>query len=1759
MRGHLRTQCRPAPDPADTIRTQKARMSKGDPPPPSSSRWDASSLHLGRLAAARSDEHLQVHLAAVEYELSAPITIESKEDIQSRTHWSESMEPFDHQVKNLITFCRRAPVALIADDVGLGKTISAGMVLSELQTRKKVRRALILCPKIMLQQWKEELESKFGIRAAACVGQDLEMFVRHQVDVVITTYESARDRMDQIRTASFDMLILDEADKLRNLHGTGESPKLATVIHRALAARIFKYVLMLSATPIQNRLWDMYSLIDCLAVAKGHANPLGTPADFVSRYLADGAATAHVLNKGTREEFRRKIQEYMVRTSRRESGLAFPERNIRTVPCQATADERRLQDLVGQALGGMNALARTSVAEALMSSPRALLAQVRNMVNRGTLPRGVLASFEAAVLASGNGCKLSVVVQLCERLRAADPASWRVVVFTRRKETVDLLCESLAARGISVASIRGDNATGSQRSIRQFRADPPSANALISTDAGAVGLNLQVCNVVVNYDLPWNPMILEQRVGRVQRLGSRFKFVEVWNLTVAGSIEDLIVARLLAKLQTITESIGDLEGILDASSYGSDDDVEEEIRELVMRALMGQDVSAAMKKAQESIAAAKRIYDEERATVEETLGSLDAMHSAGPRVPKLKPRTPRMDVRSFFERASKADGATLKVLPTGQVKVTKAGRAPFTATFDPHDPDLLGDGLGTFGGSSVLLYQEGSRHFEGLVGEWRRRDAHRVLDRVPESRDRLREALTSWAAQFDLDLTLSQADIQQEWTRFQGDVVVRATASVSHDRYETLSTLTLSHKDHRELPPVTTDHVNVPRELDLREHVPPLARFVVDEIERHPDIVEFVRFYDDRREHERKRAASANQALEIAKRFETMLAAELVGASGALYLTVDVNAVFGREGTTKQFAARLVVVALTGQVLQEPQRKSCAATGKSVPESWLGTCAVSKVSVVRHLLERSAMSGVAALPQYLGTCQVSGRRVLTSELGTSVISGKLVASDLLVSSAVSGRNALAEEMAICDFTGARVLPSEVTTSDVSGRTLRADELAASAVSGTKGHRSEFSTCEQSGDVILPTEGDTSDVSDRFVRLDLLVPSEKSPARKALRAETVICSISGKRLLSDEAVQSAVSGAWIDSDLAANSDVSKRPARPDEIVRCAASGKALLPDEAGVSAASGRTVDRRLLRTFGLSARPATEDELVKCDFSGVLLLPDEVVTSDVSQRPVRIDQVVQSSVSGKRGHKSEFLRCAVTGDWLLPMEAGRSAVSGKAARPELLVASAKAPGRQGLPDELVTCARTGARLLTDEVGTSEVSGKRVDRELLRPSDRSQKLALAEELITCQVSGAQLLPDEVAVSAVSGKICDARLLTKSTVSGRLGLAEELARYAPIDKVALVDEVAASDVSGRIWRIDDLITSPVSGKRGHRDEMVQCSVTRDWVLPSEVGKSSVSGRIARREILVASEKAAGRVGLPTEVVVCAATGKRLLQDEVLRSDVSERYVDRDLAQRSAASGRIALPSELVSCEESSVRLLPDETDVCSVTGRRVDLRLLGDSEISGKRGLTRLLARCPETGKRGFEGELVRCESTSLLVAPEAVARCAVTGQTVLRRLMIKCDVSGRWLRRDKAIRSEKWGRLGHPEAARTCAWTGARLLSDEVKACAATAIELDADLVPGGWASAPILSTTRDGMPTQVPTDPASRKVQRALEAAGFKPRGLRIVTSEREPVAAFFADCSTMFGLRKKHVVGFARLDGDGGLVGKPGVGRLESTGWDHD
>jgi SNF2 family DNA or RNA helicase len=571
---------------------------------------DVPKLQTRTMRRAPDPASYELYRAALEWDLIDPILIRDREDLKSEPKWREHIKPYHHQIKNLVTFCRRLPVTLLADDVGLGKTISAGLIASELMSRGRLSKILVVCPKLLMPQWKEELESKFGIIGIEATGKELlEARVPDGGGAVITTYQSARMYLDALSQSGFEMLVLDEAHKLRNLYGTNQAPQVAQRFREALANRVFKYVLMLTATPIQNRLWDIYSLVDLLAVARGHQNPFGSDGMFARTFIADDRGQARQLVPYMRERFRSIVYTYMSRIRRADANLHFPERIVQLHRVAPLPEELELIDSIRSPIQGLNRLAQISILQALISSPHALLSQLRRMAENGTVPKILTSKVEEIVGRISTTAKLQGLGNLVDQLRAEQPEHWRAVIFTTRRETQTTIESFLQTREISCGLINGDSGARNQQTITKFRKSPPEIHVIVSTEAGSEGVNLQAANVLVNFDLPWNPMIVEQRIGRIQRLASEHASVCIFNMILRGTFEEYIVGRLMEKLQMASHAIGDIEALLEAA--GMDDQGEDSlafgelIRQLVLASLAGKNVEETTRLAEESIAAAK--------------------------------------------------------------------------------------------------------------------------------------------------------------------------------------------------------------------------------------------------------------------------------------------------------------------------------------------------------------------------------------------------------------------------------------------------------------------------------------------------------------------------------------------------------------------------------------------------------------------------------------------------------------------------------------------------------------------------------------------------------------------------------------------------------------------------------------------------------------------------------------------------------------------------------------------------------------------------------------------------------------------------------------------------------------------------------------------------------------------------------------------------------------------------------------------------
>jgi len=441
--------------------------------------------------------------------------------------------------------------ALLADEVGLGKTIEACMIYKELALRGLVRKVLILTPPALVSQWHEELRTKFLEEFTIASGPrklaDFDLQEKLIASIDTAKRPGVKERLCSVY---WDLLIVDEAHRLKNSR---------TLNYRLARDISSTYLLMLTATPIQNSLAELYNLVNLLKPGL-----LGSRLEFQSRFSADSKGR-RVTNQLA---LQRILSDVMVRTRRKETGLPFTRRFSNTVRLVPKASEYRLYnavtDYVRSCYESLPEARRIRAApdvfllitlqRQLASSTPAISKALRKRRERST-PEGAREIDELLQLSSHvkEDSKLIAMKELVEA------TSGKLLVFTTFLETQEYIRASLEDLGISVTCYSGAMDEGErQRSLNAFR---EGAKVLVCTEAGSEGMNLQFCNLVVNYDLPWNPLRVEQRIGRVHRIG-QVNDVYIFSLTVRDTIEDHILGLLYEKIQLFQLTIGDLELIL---------------------------------------------------------------------------------------------------------------------------------------------------------------------------------------------------------------------------------------------------------------------------------------------------------------------------------------------------------------------------------------------------------------------------------------------------------------------------------------------------------------------------------------------------------------------------------------------------------------------------------------------------------------------------------------------------------------------------------------------------------------------------------------------------------------------------------------------------------------------------------------------------------------------------------------------------------------------------------------------------------------------------------------------------------------------------------------------------------------------------------------------------------------------------------------------------------------------------------------------
>ncbi|HEV8481622.1 MAG TPA: SNF2-related protein [Candidatus Eisenbacteria bacterium] len=458
------------------------------------------------------------------------------------------VERFAHQHRAALRIMRDlGGRGLLADEVGLGKTIEAGIVLKEYLLRGLVRTVLVLVPASLVEQWAEELREKFELDFMVSRGADGAW---GQHPLIIASLETARHQRhrQRVRHAGYDLVVVDEAHRLRN-HLT-----LGWKFVNELGAR---YPLLLTATPVQNDLRELYNLVTLI-----RPGAVGTFAQFKREFMTSGDR----LRPQNVEKLRELLAGVMVRSQRAQTHIQFPKRHVITIPVELEEAEADLyadvSDFVISTIQNGDEKVRQQwyftlvvLQKEMGSSTAAAAGTLRRLAERSGSGLETKRLNDLARRAEGihESKKVKALVALLKGLKE------KAIVFTQFRGTQELLANALADAGLQAVLYHGEQDwQEKEEALEIFRSKVPF---LISTEAGGEGRNLQFCHHVVNYDLPWNPMRVEQRIGRVHRLGQTSD-VYIHNLVARGTIESYVIEILEKKIQLFEMVVGEVEEIL---------------------------------------------------------------------------------------------------------------------------------------------------------------------------------------------------------------------------------------------------------------------------------------------------------------------------------------------------------------------------------------------------------------------------------------------------------------------------------------------------------------------------------------------------------------------------------------------------------------------------------------------------------------------------------------------------------------------------------------------------------------------------------------------------------------------------------------------------------------------------------------------------------------------------------------------------------------------------------------------------------------------------------------------------------------------------------------------------------------------------------------------------------------------------------------------------------------------------------------------
>ena len=488
--------------------------------------------------------------------------------------------------------------AILADEVGLGKTIEAGLIVSEYLARGMIKSILILTPASLVSQWQIELVSKFGISAITSDDESrqqnpAEFWTNNQRIVASLNTAKSAKHYPLVTSRNWDLVVVDEAHHLKNRHTLNW--KLVNALNK-------RFILMLTATPVQNSLVELFNLLTLLKPGL-----LKTEADFKREYVSSKNGR---IPKNP-EKLRSLMREVMIRNTRSLVDVQLPKRFATTITVIPSETERKLYQDLSNFLRShsehLDKLSRTNLLMRAGSSINALTESLKNLNKK--LENEEL---KTLIRRAGEIKQIEKAKTLVELLKKS---SQKTIVFTTHRATSAYLAQIFNEAGIQFAEFLGDMTLKQKdAAIEAFRETIP---VLLASETGGEGRNIQFANCIINYDLPWNPMKIEQRIGRIHRIGQT-QDVFIFNFCQKDSIEEYILRILHDKINMFELVVGEIETIL--GNVDDEFDFSEIIMDIWLKNQSLPELDTAFEKLADDLIQAKDKYRETQELDEQIFG-----------------------------------------------------------------------------------------------------------------------------------------------------------------------------------------------------------------------------------------------------------------------------------------------------------------------------------------------------------------------------------------------------------------------------------------------------------------------------------------------------------------------------------------------------------------------------------------------------------------------------------------------------------------------------------------------------------------------------------------------------------------------------------------------------------------------------------------------------------------------------------------------------------------------------------------------------------------------------------------------------------------------------------------------------------------------------------------------------------------------------------------------------------------------------------